>query len=112
MKEYEWLQVQLSEDDDKTLMFCTWCKESKKKNPFGTTGSSNLQKSALDRHANSNPEHLDVVCGRQMIKSKTTVKDVIEVKEYNQKAENAESKVHCIIVICISCAFNVTPKML
>ena len=30
LKEYEWLQVQQSEDDNKTLMFCTWCKESKK----------------------------------------------------------------------------------
>ena len=48
LKDFEWL----SYDDESDLMYCTWCRDGKKKNPFGTSGSNNFQKSALGRHEN------------------------------------------------------------
>ena len=42
INEKEWL----IDDEEQGVMFCKWCKEANKKNLFGSSGSSNFQKSA------------------------------------------------------------------
>jgi len=93
----EWLEI--SQKGGETVIFRKWCKDAKKKNHFATSGSGNIQKSALDTHALSNPEHLDVVQARSLRKSKHTVKDVIDVQEKTRTAERLKSKVgYCMIL--------------
>ncbi|XP_053373059.1 zinc finger protein 862-like [Mercenaria mercenaria] len=86
-KEFEWL-VHEPNNDGVMSMFCTLCRDSKKTNPFATTGSTNFQRSALERHGSKNPEHLDLILVQKLVNSKSTVKDVVEIQEVN----NSESK--------------------
>lgn len=100
LSEYEWLEMK--EKDDVTLLFCTWCRDAKKSNPYALSGSSNMQKSALDRHANKNPDHLELANARLIIKAKKSTKDIILVQESRQTEESSLSKVcvYCSAPIC------------
>ena len=50
MRIYPWLEQ--SEDiNGKVIMFCSWCKNAKKKNIF-TTGTQLYRKQTLERHLN------------------------------------------------------------
>ena len=80
-------------DDEKDLMFCSWCLEAKKKNPYANSGSNNFQKSALDRHGNLNPEHLQIVQAKAMQTSKSTVNCMMDQYEMKNSTLSHESKV-------------------
>ncbi|KAG1657172.1 putative RNA-binding protein EEED8.10 [Nymphon striatum] len=82
LSNYEWLETK--EKDGVTFLFCTWCRNAKKNNPYASNGSTNLQKSALDRHANKKPDHLQLANARLLVQAKKTSKDILEVQEAKQ----------------------------
>ena len=87
--EYQWLIY----DEEQSVMFCKWCKEANKKNPFGTSGNSNFQKSALDRHSDASADHIQIQNAKTPCSRKETVQDILERQEKNQSTQSIDSKV-------------------
>jgi hypothetical protein len=104
LEEFKWLEMKVV--DGQCRLFCTWCRDAKKNNPYANGGSTNLQHSAIDRHQNKNPDHLELANGRLLIKSKKTTKDALLIQEAKQTAQSSASKV-CVEYVLI---YNKTKK--
>ena len=77
LKDFKWLE------HTDVKMFCTVCRESKKKNPMASSGTNNFRRSTLERHSESQ-DHQSAVEAKLLRRTmRTTTEKAVT------KAENA-----------------------
>ena len=65
LRMYPWLE-QSVDSNGKVTMFCSWCKNAKKKNIF-TTGTQSYRKQTLERHINIDDHKIAAVAKAKLV---------------------------------------------